>query len=479
MDTAYRTHDDGLSRRTRDAAMDVTALRALVDRFDRDGLELNSFMVWHDSAVVAEQWRWPYRPELPHMLHSATKSFAGAAIGFAVQEGLMSLDDTIGSFFPGRPLTQPHQATMTIESLLTQTSGHAWGVSGSDWRQSGKSWLTQALDVATPFPQGKRFAYSSATSYLLSAALTSVTGMTAEEFLRPRLFDPLNFGDYRWDVDAEGVNPGGNGLATTTADLLKLGVLHLQLGQWEGDQLLAADWVAEATRPQHGNKYGYHWRTGPDGIYFASGMFGQYCFVLPKQQAVVAMTGGMPDYPHARAHAQQLVFDAADALFPDVRNSPNVDGPALPSDVRLLGEVPSSSSPRSSAIGGQTYRCEPNAFGIDTLRLDFTPHEVLLTVSDAAGAHQVRSGLGDWVESQTTLPGARLHHQYDPGAMNVVAGAEWLSDDFLSFQWQFIDTGFRDVAALSFLGEHLHFDRGVTVNSGAMRMPTVKARRES
>ena len=183
------------------------------------------------------------------MQHSLTKSFTATAIGLAVAEGRFALDDTVVSFFPEITAPGPHLAAMTIRHLLTMSTGHATGIGGDVWRQIRTSWTDAFFKAPVPEPPGARMVYSSASSYMLSAILQRTTGERLHAYLATRLLEPLGIEGESWDVCPNGINPGGNGLSCRTEDMLKLAVLHLQRGRWDGRQILPEAWVSEALRP--------------------------------------------------------------------------------------------------------------------------------------------------------------------------------------------------------------------------------------
>jgi CubicO group peptidase (beta-lactamase class C family) len=153
---------------------------------------------------------------------------------------------------------------------------------------------------------GTHFQYNTMGTYVLSAIVTKVTGEKVVDYLGPRLFAPLGIEGAKWDESKEGYSLGGYGLYLKTEDVAKLGQLYLQKGKWEGKQLLAESWVAEATKKQVANDPGSHTQMGGDwkqgygyqfwrcqhGAYRGDGAGGQFCVVLPDQDAVVAMTAG-------------------------------------------------------------------------------------------------------------------------------------------------------------------------------------------
>lgn len=471
---------DGLPRSGAKSGVNPDAVLAFLDDCAAQHLELDSLMLWHAGAVAAEGWWRPYRPDLVHMLHSATKSFTGTGVGIAIAEGRLSLDDPVLKFFPGRVASPgANLQAMQVRHLLSQTSGHAIGISGSQWRPLATSWVDEFFKVPVPYAPGTHFAYSSATSYMLSAIVTRVTGRSLADYLAPRLFEPMGMRGVRWDVGPEGVNPGGNGLSTTTADFLKLGVLHLTRGRWNGRQLVSPAWIAAATSPQGEADYGYQWWLAPDGLgYYAAGKFGQFCFVFPGLDGIVTVTAGLADNEATRERMHALTFRHAPRLFAAARpdaaaNRRLADRVAA---LRLLAPLQPSSSPLAARVSGRTFMCADNADGVRSVRLVFAGDACRFEMSDARGNHVVVNGLTDWREGDTTITGGYLHHEYEPDLMRIVAGGRWTAPNRFEMTWQFVESGFRDTAALTFDGDQVRYDRSVNINSGPLARPTIVAR---
>lgn len=144
--------------------------------------------------------------------------------------------------------------------------------------------------------------YSCGTSHLLSAILQKSTDLSAEEFAKKHLFTPLEITDYKWNRDAQGISIGGFGITMRTEDMLKIGTLYLNKGQWKSKQLVPEWWVEESTLPKvkinDNYFYAYHWWNmdfpGQLGrVFYASGYEGQYIIVAPEEQLVVVLTGSM------------------------------------------------------------------------------------------------------------------------------------------------------------------------------------------
>lgn len=473
---------DGLTRAAPDeVGVSAAAVLRFLDDLEAHGVEMNSFMLCRHGRIAAEGWWWPYAPERVHMMHSVTKALTSTGVGLAVAEGRFRLADPVTSFFPGSlPETvSPNLAAMTVEHLVSQTCGHEKGISGSIWRRIRTSWIDEFFKVPVPYVPGSRFTYSSATSFMLSAIVTRTTGQSLHDYLKPRLLEPLGMDSLRWDVGPEGINPGGNGVSATTAELMKLVACHAAGGRWNGRQLIPEAWIAQAGTGKFGNPYGYHWWMAPDGSgYFAFGAFGQYGFVFPALDAVMVTTAAVPG---SISRPDQLLPPLVWKHVPEMCRPAPADPAATArlrertAALRLLQPLVASSSPLAAMLGGRRFVAGANEDGVVAIQVDIAADRCLFTLENGSGVHRVEAGFGDWVEGSTSMPGAGLHHGYEPPALRVVAGAEWLEPNLLELRCQFVETAFRDTIRLRFDGAGVAYDRSVNVNGAGTVRPQIRA----
>src|SRR5690348_3616187 len=222
------------------------AVREFVETVDRINT-LHSFMIVRHGRVIGEGWWKPEAADKPHVLHSLSKSFNSTAVGLAIAEGKLSLDDPVLKFFPADAPAEPSEnlKAMKVRDLLTMTCGH-----DVEARSPGGPAVKNFLAQPVPHPPGTHFLYNTLGSYTLSAIVTKATSQTTLEFLKPRLFEPLGIDHPEWGSSPEGNSLGGYGLKLCTEDIAKFGQLYLQKGQWHGKQLLPESWVEQATRKQ-------------------------------------------------------------------------------------------------------------------------------------------------------------------------------------------------------------------------------------
>jgi CubicO group peptidase (beta-lactamase class C family) len=465
---------DGLRRgRGASAGVDSREILGFLDDVKAAGLELHDLMIWRDGVVTAEGWHWPYSADRRRMSHSMTKSVTACAIGMLVDDGRLSLDGKVSSFFPEIDIV-PGSATsrMTVEDLLTMRSGHAGEVSGSIWRGIASSWIDEFFRIPLDHEPGTVHVYSSAASYMLSAIVTRVTGETIHAFLTPRLFEPLGITNICWDMGPDGINPGGNGISFTTADGLKIGVLHAQKGLWQGKRILSERWVEQATRGHGVPDYGYHWVIG-DGYYAALGVFVQMVVVFPDSNAVIALHGAMDEsavlLPHLKRH-----FPAAFSNHGNAQADEQLEGRL--SDWAATPTLSSQAPGNEAGFAGQ-WIVDDTAVGLSRIDLDFMPHEIRLALTDGEGTHRVAAARDGWTIAPAYLPGAALHHGYRMEGMPTVAGARWIAEDRLEIVLHFVESAFRDTFTFTLVDGALQMERTVNINSGARAWPVVTARR--
>ncbi|WP_328974696.1 serine hydrolase domain-containing protein [Streptomyces canus] len=290
--------------------VDAAGIQAFLDALESDPtIEPHSLMLLRHGQVVASGWWAPYAPDRLHLLYSLSKSFTATAAGFALAEGLIGLDDPVISYFPEfeADVTDPRSRAMLVRHVASMASGHLEETLDRARAQDRDELVRGFLLVPPDRDPGTVFAYNQPATYTLAAIVQRVTGQKLTEYLRPRLFEPLGIGEVAWIPDRRGRELGFSGLHATTDAVARLGLLYLRGGVWEGERLLPESWVDEATRTQisHGappvggwsdwqQGYGFQFWMARHG-YRGDGAYGQFCVVLPEQDAVLAITSETVD----------------------------------------------------------------------------------------------------------------------------------------------------------------------------------------
>ncbi len=283
--------------------VDSSKIFDFIDKADREVNSMHSFMLVRHGKVVAEAWWKPEDSKKPHVLWSLSKSFTSTAVGLAVAEGKLSIDDPVLKFFPeDAPSELPaNLKAMRVRDLLTMSTGHQDEVKLKD----ESNWVKAFLAHPVPHKPGTHFKYNTPATFMQSAIVQKVTGKTVLEYLEPRLFGPLGIESPKWDANPQGISIGGYGLYLTTEDIAKFGQLYLQKGNWQGKQIVPAAWVQQATAKQVSNGsdptkdwdqgYGFQFWRCRHNAYRGDGKDGQFCIVLPEHDAVIAITANAGD----------------------------------------------------------------------------------------------------------------------------------------------------------------------------------------
>ena len=230
--------------------VDPAGVLAFVDAVDADpGVELHGLMVLRHGHVVAEGWWAPHTAERQRLLYSLSKSFTSTALAFAVDEGLVDLDDTVLQHFPeyADEVVDPRSRSLTLRHLVSMASGHdreMWTEAVARDREEPVRGFLLMPPEATP---GTLFAYSQPCTYTVAAVIQRVAGQRLSEYLGPRLLEPLGIDPVAWFSMPPGREQGFSGLFARTEDVAKLGQLYLQRGRWDEQQLIPESYVAPAT----------------------------------------------------------------------------------------------------------------------------------------------------------------------------------------------------------------------------------------
>ena len=298
----------------------AAAMKGFFHTAAEDSLDIHSVMIVRDGSVIYSHWQSEGVDTVPHVLHSVSKTFTATAVGLAIADGKMALTDKIVDYFPDKlPAdVSDNLKAMTVRDLLTMSCGHDVEPSFRNGN-AGDDWIKAFLAHPVIHEPGTFYLYNSLGTYMLSAIVQQVTGEKVVDYLTPRLFEPLHIDKPRWEESPQGINTGGWGLYLKTEDLAKMGQLLLQKGEWNGQQLIPAEWVAEMSKKQvesinPGTRmedaaakgmtketsdwmqgYGYQmWRCRP-GCFRADGARGQYIIVVPDKNSVIAITSNVED----------------------------------------------------------------------------------------------------------------------------------------------------------------------------------------
>jgi CubicO group peptidase (beta-lactamase class C family) len=458
-----------------------STLLQFVEALEHQIHELHSFMLLRHGHVVAEGWWSPFEREAPHLLFSVSKSFTSTAVGLAVAEGRLAIDDAVLSFFPeDAPAEASHfLAAMTVRHLLTMSTGHAVDTWPYQVERSDGNWIRAFLDVPVVHAPGSHFVYNTGATYMLSAIVQKTTGMKLVDYLQPRLFEPLGIQKATWQESPQGIAVGGYGLSITTEGLARFGQLYLQKGAWDGRQVLPKAWVEAAASVQVSNGdsatpddwtqgYGYQFWRCRHGAYQASGVFGQCCIVMPEQEAVLAFTGGI-DVLESQ-HVLNLIWKLLLPAMGSEQPAANAAHDTLAKKLSSLALAPvhgQAASLLSSSVSRRTYAVDGNDLNIETISLNFTAAGCTASFKTSGSKETFPCGYGEWRQGQTRLfnrPGL----SDDPTP--VVASGAWTTEDSFTMVIRLYETPFFHTLVFHFMGDELLLETRVNVTLETMKV---------
>ena len=475
----------GLPRSTPEAeGVDSGGVQRFVEALEKNVDAVHSVMLVRHGKVVAEGWWEPYEAGDLHVMYSVTKSFTSSAVGFASQEGLLDVNDPILKFFPDRAPEKPSDKMkeMRIRDLLRMSTGHAKDPSPDVKAVKDGAWVKAFLASNVDDKPGTHFLYNSAGSYVLGAIVQKVSGQTLEEYLRPRLFEPLGLEEPLWGKSPEGVNLGDGGISLHTEDLAKFGLLYLQKGVWNGKRVLSQEWVEAATSLQTasgGNPdsnwdagYGYQfWRNKVTG-FRADGAFGQFSFVLPKYDVVLAVTSGTSNMASVMDTIWSHLLPALrDKALPENAKSQK-DLKAKLESLELKPQLGNPSSSRSAAVSGKVYRFPKNELTLETASLDFSKDTPHILLEDADGKHDIACGIGHWVRGRAFYQ-KHIANQYDTHEQGIAGSCGWTDDSTFTAKLVFHNTPYNITHQFVFDGDKLAIDTEHNVRWGDTKRPRI------
>ncbi|SDK06338.1 CubicO group peptidase, beta-lactamase class C family [Bradyrhizobium lablabi] len=453
------------------------------------GRSFDSLLIARRGKIVLDTYYAPYSAEIPHIINSSTKAVIGTLAAMAMKDGLLdSTDHPMLDFFADRSLANvdDRRQAITVQHLLDMTSGIDWR-EPTDGRpvtffemERSRDWTRFILDRPMSNTPGDIFNYNSGNPQLLSAILTKLTGMSAEDYAKAKLFGPLGITNWKWRKDPQGISTGGNGLALLPRDMAKIGYLYLRNGQWEGKTLVPPAFVERSSRAtinmnlkfEPAFRYSnYFWALPNRNVYMAVGYHCQVIMVFPALD-IVAVTTTRDFYPFG------VVTDyIAGAVKSDTALPPSPEGATLlasavrevstekPSDVGVAPET-------AAAISGKVYTFPGNGLGLKSLSLTLTGSQPRIDVEffdrdPTAPSRKVGGPIG--------LDGRYQKGDTTPAGVSAAKGS-WSNDHTFVLNRMILGAGFSEQKyTLSFDDEKLNVrgldwnGREVSVDGGSWR----------
>ena len=380
------------------------AILDLIEKLDRHSAT-HGIIVMRRGDVLAEGHWQPFNGDIPHILNSFAKSVNVLAVGMAINEGKLKLSDRPSEFF--KELLpenyDPRVLKITVKDLLRMTSSTV--ALSIDFNSAKGSWITHYFSYPMQYEPGTKFFYESGASYMLSAMVSRVYGVSVFELLKERLFSKMDIDAY-WDQSPEGITCGGWGLYLKLKDMAKLAQLFLQRGMWKDEQLVPAEWIGQCTKKQVEidderkgflTGYCYQFWEGRYGTFLAFGSFGQIAVCHPESETAIVIQAGCNDIELAYLESTIVGFFR------------NTIYRSLPEDTEafktlknrlesLCCPFPKGNSNGSAAIQN-TFQAHANPLNIRSLSFSRRSETYIsMNVEREGGSELITAGYNDWAD---------------------------------------------------------------------------------
>lgn len=424
--------------------MDSELLAEMLEEINTKETRIYSVLIIRNGYMVTEAYFHPYTRDIKMHIQSVTKSVIGALVGIAVQKQMIpDVDQPLMSFFSNRRVAHlsEEKSSIQLRHLLSMSSGLDCQEASSSGRNMEQTadWVQFMLDLPMVAAPGETFGYCNGNPHLLSAILEKTTGMNTREFANQELFGPLGLpavDKADWGEDPQGFVNGGYGLLLRPVDLAKFAFLYLHNGEWDGQQILPAEWVTDSTtqyvKKPEGPGYGYLWTVYPDSHrYSALGMAGQQIHVYPTKDLIVVVTAELETFMEAPEIERILNDFILPAIQSDTALAEKPEGVSRLQAAIGVAANPIQPVPPLPAIAeevsGDLYTLEENPFGWQNAVLFFEPGASTAKISTVGADDLDEVGLdnifrrarlpenqylmrGRWIDEQTfviewTIPG--------------------------------------------------------------------------
>ena len=432
--------------------------------------EPHGFMIARHGKVCAEGWWAPYAPRFVHGLQSLTKTYTVTALGLLYDEGKLDLDekivDVLAKYVPENHAHELDKAT--VRDVLRMSSGVK-----PRFDISEPNWLTHYFSLPGEYEPGSFYFYSGTTTAVGGAIIRERTGENMIPYMTPRLFDKIGIdaARIRTYYTGDGLEYGGGGFFTTTEDNLRLMMLYLNKGMWNGQRVLSEAWCREVTTKQietateainnpgvDDNYYGYGlqcWMCRPEGVYRADGAMGQFSIVVPHLDMVISINEAGDQNKLQHQHALETVWNI---LLPGIEEEAlkeSEDTQTLKdrlSRLSLPRTVYSLRENQACQLGAQTWKMEENHLlllpgitfmslgqeqaGIQNIHLDFSdPQEAVLLWQQGNTPMRIRIGTaGQYAVNRGDYGPVHLEWLYAIGG--------WIDRETFEAEFKMVETCF-------------------------------------
>ena len=336
---------------------DPKSIHEMFEFIRKKQFPIDSVVIVKNGYLIGEFYSNNTNEHTLSNIYSVTKSFTSALVGIAIDKGhIRSEEQKLGSIFSKNNVIKndPKLKGIRIQNLLTMTSGlktrdnHLSNYSGVFALRNSKNWVNYIFSLGTEKIPGQYYNYSNGGSHILAAIIAEISETSVAKYAERHLFSHIGIKNYKWEKDPQGINHGYSNLKLSARDMAKFGLLYLNKGEWNKKQIISSSWIEKSLKihsyPNKGrfnpfklypyNGYGYQWwssetawkadisyrkawgmgnNTVEQTEYFlALGYQGQYIFILPHQNMVVAFKaqfGKARDILIPKALVEEFLFN--------------------------------------------------------------------------------------------------------------------------------------------------------------------------
>ena len=357
--------------------------------------ETHSFLLLRHGKLVCEGYFAPYNRDTEHTLFSVSKSFTSTAIGFLAEEGKISVDDYIYTYFPELMDDEVNKENLKIKihDLLSMSFGQKGGAVHEAQKRHDLSdaMLHDFFYRAKDIECGELFRYDAYGTYMLAALVRKITGQNVVEYLMPKLFEPLDIKKPHYVTDSIGNNIGYTGMRMRAYDLAKVGLVFLNNGKWQDKQLVPESWMKRATKrhiPTVNCNTGLDWKEGYCYQFWKGrfnttrlcGAYGQMCVIMHDFDAVFVVNSGYDNDKLSYildCMYNNIMFKMQNHPLPEDKEAQEKLNKVI-SDLKITCKL-SEMSPMANIISGNTYEI-PQKGIYKAVKFDFDSNTVKVTL---------------------------------------------------------------------------------------------------